>query len=690
MRMAQYRQSGAERSAAIRGHDSHHGSNGISGGISDHISGYIPMKQGRVRRSGRSEKYRSVSLGIVSIIILLVLVITFFHFNFLNRYKEYKSLNNGQDDDEKNDMDSLSTVTQTMNYKDVKFGHGSFRLGLESRYLDRDDRRRDFEYNGDDLELASSNDVNHSTEKDRKSENQRSGHGHRKSKMNSVGDEISAGLYNEAGRSELKRYEAKYEASLKSIGESTDKSGDKHVLYDGMDTGFRDEDDKPMVNDDYGIESQDYLMGEYVDTRFDDVNLMMPLDAPGRRNDDSYSVEDAGITDTVEDFPLLSQSSDNVQKTFSTETLKKSGCVKRINSRRGKQCELSGSSFDLKFLDSTAQLVEPSESQKFSRFSLQYAEEEDRPSGSWEHRFAGNQTLQEREKSFYAHDQKINCGFISGPKGASTGFDLAKDDARFMSSCHIAVSSCIFGNSYNLTISTNKVATRLSRKTVCFVMFIDEFTLKILSSEGQKPDNMGYIGFWKIVVVKNLPYTDMQMVGKIPKFLTHRLFPSARYSIWLDGKLQLQRDPLLILEYFLWRQGYEYAISSHYDQHCVWEEVMQNKKLNMYNQTIIDQQFALYQKDGLKRFNASDPNKLLPSYVPEGSFIARAHTPMSNLFSCLWFNEVDRFTTCDQLSFAYTYLKLRRMNPEKPFHLNMFKDCERRSIAKQYHHQAED
>lgn len=61
------------------------------------------------------------------------------------------------------------------------------------------------------------------------------------------------------------------------------------------------------------------------------------------------------------------------------------------------------------------------------------------------------------------------------------------------------------------------------------------------------------------------------------------------------------------------------------------------------------------------------------SDVPEGSFIIRAHTPMSNLFSCLWFNEIDRFTPRDQLSFAYTYQKLTSMNPGKPLHLNMFK-----------------
>lgn len=179
-----------------------------------------------------------------------------------------------------------------------------------------------------------------------------------------------------------------------------------------------------------------------------------------------------------------------------------------------------------------------------------------------------------------------------------------------------------------------------------------------------------------------------------------------RYSIWLDSKLRLQLDPLLILEYFLWRKGYEYAISNHYDRHCLWEEVAQNKRLNKYNHSIIDEQFKFYQSDGMRRFNAADRNKLLPSSkifihshlyrvhffgfvvdfcavcdalhtfqpdVPEGSFIVRAHTPMSNLFSCLWFNEVDRFTPRDQLSFAYTYHKLSKVNPGKRFYLHMFK-----------------
>ncbi|KAL2893607.1 UDP-glucuronosyltransferase 2B19 [Bienertia sinuspersici] len=351
------------------------------------------------------------------------------------------------------------------------------------------------------------------------------------------------------------------------------------------------------------------------------------------------------------------------------------------------------SSCDMKLLNSTAQLVEPLESRKFARFSLSYTEREEKPEGVdyWEPRFAGHQSWREREESLLAHDQKINCGFIKGPKEyPSTGFDLAGDDYRYVSKCHIAVVSCIFGNSDRLKFPFTNVISRLSRKRVCFVMFMDDRTLRTIALEGQIPDRMGFIGLWKVVVVKNLPYTDMRRVGKIPKLLPHRLFPSARYSIWVDSKLRLQRDPLLVLERFLWREGHEYAIADHYARHCVWEEVARNKVLNKYNHTKLDQQLQFYEADGLKKFNASDPEKLLPSNVPEASLIIRAHTPMSNLFSCLWFNEVDRFTSRDQLSFMYTYQKLIKKNPGKSFYLHMFKDCERRQISKLFSHRSEE
>lgn len=52
--------------------------------------------------------------------------------------------------------------------------------------------------------------------------------------------------------------------------------------------------------------------------------------------------------------------------------------------------------------------------------------------------------------------------------------------------------------------------------------------MKKLSSEGLVADDKGNIGLWRIVLVRNLPYMDMRRTGKVPKFLSHRLFPSAR------------------------------------------------------------------------------------------------------------------------------------------------------------------
>ncbi|KAL0909240.1 hypothetical protein M5K25_020088 [Dendrobium thyrsiflorum] len=381
----------------------------------------------------------------------------------------------------------------------------------------------------------------------------------------------------------------------------------------------------------------------------------------------------------------LNEDSEHTTKTSLDEA--ESNEVDQVQLRSDGPCEVS-------FTKSVEHLVQPENYMNFTKFSLDYVLQEQQHysnNSMLQPKFGGHQTLEERENSYYARNETLHCGFVKGPEGyPSTGFDVNEKDKEYMARCRVAVSSCIFGSSDFLRRPTSKLIGTYSKKNVCFLMFLDELTMRKLSLEGHVPDDEGYIGLWKIVLVKKLPYTDMRKTGKVPKFLSHRLFPSAWYSIWIDSKMRLQTDPMLILEYFLWRKKSEYAISNHYDRHCVWEEVVQNKRLNKYNHSAIDEQFQFYQYDGLVKFNESDSSAPLPSYVPEGSFIVRAHTPMSNLFSCLWFNEVDRFTSRDQLSFAYAFLKLRRMNPGKPFFLNMFKDCERRAMAKIFHHRVEN
>ncbi|TVU26291.1 hypothetical protein EJB05_28830 [Eragrostis curvula] len=655
--MAQYRQSGGFFDSRGGGHNHP---------LPDYHRAH-PSKPSRIRRPGKPASRRRSPAAAAAVSAALLLLAGVF---FLSRRI---SRNNAEINQDLGEGEGLPDWNQSKSWKELRFGHGGGgRSAQDSRYWDRDDRRRDEDYSEDEKDKISggggnSTDAGGSSEKgvtsgtvvEDKGLTLETGGGEKEVPEGTEGGKGGT-LYNEGGRKELEQYEA---AAMGAMGTGVKEVDPDDEYDDGIDT-LEDIDDAHLRFADSGRKLGDGAHETAEKTN--EVTL-------------ERHTETGGVVDGHD-------ISSTDKKKVSGSSEKKHGSKKK--SKRKK----SSSTCEMNFLNSTAQLVEPARNEKFASFNLEYVEVEERPirSENWEPRFAGHQSLQEREESYIAHDQRLNCAFVKGPNGTSTGFDISEDDRNYMRKCHIAVSSCIFGNSDRLRTPFSKTITSLSKKTVCFAMFLDEITLQTLESEGQKMDSMGFIGIWKIILIKNMPYNDMRRVGKIPKFLAHRLFPSSRFSIWLDSKLRLQTDPILILEYFLWRHGYEYAISNHYDRHCVWEEVAQNKKLNKFNHTIIDQQFEFYQADGLTRFNPSDPDKLLPSYVPEGSFILREHTPMSNLFSCLWYNEVDRFTPRDQLSFAYTYLKLRRMNPGKPFHLNMFKDCERRSIAKLFHHRSEE
>ncbi|CAK9196058.1 unnamed protein product [Sphagnum troendelagicum] len=513
--------------------------------------------------------------------------------------------------------------------------------------------------------------------------------------------EQSASLYNERERTELVEYAAqleqeekpKQEEMIENQGATSKQANALH------------QDDNDDYDDDGGeVEPEEHDTGK--SDQGDASEGLHSDDSESRLDGSSHALEGDGNTrpggaitkkdnESMIGFDLgetTSSSQEQQRRDNNIEQIDTQLAIVQKPLKSKKKCrhKTKAAPCAVDFKNTTEGLEEPKDYSNFAEFSLSYIQMEDKPAEifDWEPRFAGHQTLEERKETFHVRDQMVHCGFVQAPEGYPlTGFEFSDLDAEFLQTCHIAVSSCIFGNWDRLRFPTNKKMSDYSKKNICFVMFVDQESLDvILQEEEPKPNAKGDLGLWRIVLIKNLPYLDGRRNGKVPKFLTHRIFPNARYSIWLDSKLRLDSDPLLILEYFLWRGKHEYAISNHYDRHCVWEEVEQNKCLNKFNHTIIDQQFQFYQEDGLTQFNESDPHRLLPSYVPEGSFIVRAHTPMANLFSCLWFNEVDRFTPRDQLSFAYTYLKLVRTNPSLQFHLNMFKDCERKAITKLYHH----
>ncbi|PQQ16628.1 uncharacterized protein Pyn_35949 [Prunus yedoensis var. nudiflora] len=261
--------------------------------------------------------------------------------------------------------------------------------------------------------------------------------------------------------------------------------------------------------------------------------------------------------------------------------------------------------------------------------------------------FTGSQTLDQRSKRL----------------SENGGFKISNEDKDYVQSCKVVVSTCAFGGGDDLYQPIGM--SEASLRKVCYVAFWDEVTLSTQESAEHRIDGYGFIGKWRIVVVRDLPFADQRLNGKIPKMLAHRLFPHAKYSIWVDSKSQFRRDPLGVLEALLWHSNSVLAISEHGARSSIYDEAKAVVKKNKAKPEEVEVQLSQYRHDGLpedKRFNGKKA-------LAEASVIVREHTPLTNMFMCLWFNEVVRFTSRDQLSFPYVLWRLKVLK-----NINMFPD----------------
>eukprot|EP00250_Pteridium_aquilinum_P003418 c13727_g2_i1 orf=314-1552(+) len=285
--------------------------------------------------------------------------------------------------------------------------------------------------------------------------------------------------------------------------------------------------------------------------------------------------------------------------------------------------------------------------------------------------FTGNQSMEEREQSFKVTEaMEVHCGFCS----EDSIFHIEKEDKAFLQTCEAVVTTCNFGGGDDLYQPINMTQASLSK--VCYVAFWDRITLEAQAVKGRTLDSNKKIGHWRIIVVENLPFIDQRLNGKIPKMLGHRLFVNAKYSIWVDSKSQFRRDPMGVFEAILWRQNTSFAISEHGARDCVYKEGEAIVKKHKATPEEVAEQLAQYRSEGFPEKARFDGHKALA----EASVIIREHTPLTNLFMCLWFNEATRFTSRDQLSFPYV---LRRLSL---LHINMFPVCTRKAFVNSIGH----
>ncbi|KAK1323082.1 hypothetical protein QJS10_CPA02g00101 [Acorus calamus] len=264
--------------------------------------------------------------------------------------------------------------------------------------------------------------------------------------------------------------------------------------------------------------------------------------------------------------------------------------------------------------------------------------------------FTGPQTLSEREESFKVNETAVvNCGFYS----ENGGFKISDKDRSYMQTCKVVVTTCAFGGGDDLYQPIGM--TEASLRKVCYVAFWDEITRSAQEVEGNIIDENSMIGKWRIVVVGDLPFTDQRLNGKIPKMLGHRLFPQARFSIWVDSKSQFRRDPIGVLNALLWTTNSVLAISEHGARSSIYDEANAVVKKHKATPEEVEVQIAQYRHDGFpdeKRYNGK---------------------------------KVVRFTSRDQLSFPYVLWRLKVLKK-----INMFPVCTRKDLVNSMGHKHKD
>lgn len=244
-----------------------------------------------------------------------------------------------------------------------------------------------------------------------------------------------------------------------------------------------------------------------------------------------------------------------------------------------------------------------------------------------------------RRNAWSQADTQVPCGF-AGP----TGFDVDTDMRQF-SHCQVIVLTVTFGAQDKLHKAPDTGSHRL-----CYVAFFDLTTAKVAFADRQdsgKHDQV--INGWTVVVVYNLPYENPRRNARIPKHLTHRLFPLAEFSVWVDTKLQLKVDPLLLIDQLLLKTGADFAVAQNPTRLSIHEEHKALVAKGMITQDEANAQIGNYTAAGL-------PPE--PLGLPDTSILVRRHTRTIKLLQCLWFGELDFFTHRDQMSFNYVLWRL--------------------------------
>jgi hypothetical protein len=148
----------------------------------------------------------------------------------------------------------------------------------------------------------------------------------------------------------------------------------------------------------------------------------------------------------------------------------------------------------------------------------------------------------------------------------------------------------------------------------------------------------------------DFPSDDLNSTYKnrLVKMLPHKYFPKYKYSVYIDGNIDIIGDIEKLINEYLIEKEYKLAVPKHPKRNCLYEEAEVCINYKKDNAEIINKQINKYKKDNF-------PKDL---GLTENNIIFRKHNDpeVINLMED-WWSEFNKFSQRDQLSFLYMIWK---------------------------------
>jgi len=199
----------------------------------------------------------------------------------------------------------------------------------------------------------------------------------------------------------------------------------------------------------------------------------------------------------------------------------------------------------------------------------------------------------------------------------------------------------------------------------CVTGGYDSVSKTLLASKAKEDDNIEYVLFTDQIEQLRADFPNSRWNFKWPvwthplcsrrtarwhKVNSHLLFKGVDYTLWIDGSqavnfIDIRKD---LVDMLMLR--YEIAAFKHPDRMCVYQELKACIRLKKDNPELMTRQVKGYQAEGYPPYNG----------LVETACVLRKNCQNVTDFNRAWWQELDKHSYRDQLSFNYVAWKLKQ------------------------------